>query len=96
MRMNLGGNHISNTDTIQYMQVRYVSNHSVEIQVLRKYSYCMKKKIKQLNEHKEWADTARQCRRYYSMYGIGKCLSTPSGGGNASMKILEMYEKPST
>nr|DAL49047.1 MAG TPA_asm: hypothetical protein [Caudoviricetes sp.] len=26
------------------------------------------------------------------MYGIGCCLKTPSGGGNSSMKILEMYE----
>lgn len=53
-------------------------------------------KIKQLNEHKEWQNTVRQCQRYYSVYGVGQCLRTPSGGGNGSIKILEIYEKPST
>lgn len=50
------------------------------------------KEIRQLNGCKEWGISARQCHRFYNVYGIGCCLKTPSGGGNSSMKILEMYE----
>ena len=50
------------------------------------------KEIRQLNGHQEWGNSARQCHRFYDVDGIGCCLKTPSGGGNSSMKILEMYE----